>query len=217
MAGAAALVVVIVVVVGIVFWPKPTPKPPANQVKLQVIADGVSVGAPNAPATIDIFNEPICPQCGEFIRTYGSEMQTAIDDKKIIVHYHLLNFLDPDSASRDYSTRALAASLCVAAANDPKVYTDYYGALFSSNFQPKEGGTSDPSDTELAQLAESTGASSEVTNCITSGKNNTEAGTKATTAYQTLHRLMPDPATPAVYNGTQKVDTSDSSWLSRLS
>jgi hypothetical protein len=93
-----------------------------------------------------------------------------------------LQVLDDAVASGDYSTRAVAASLCVASANDPKVYTDFYAALFASDFQPKEGGSSDPSDSELAQRAESVGAPSSVADCITSGQEIDNAKTKCSTA-----------------------------------
>ena len=216
-AAAAAVVAVTLVVVFVLLIPSPHPSPPANPVKMQVLNDGVSVGADGAPKTIDVFNEPMCPQCGTFIRSYSTEMQTATNDKKVKVRYHLLNFLDNKSPSGDYSTRALAASLCVASANDPKLYTDFYAGLFAGDFQPKEGGSTDPSDSELAQVATSVGAPSSVADCITSGQQLRSARTKATNAQDTLQGLMPDSSTPVVFDGKTKVDTSDSGWLNRLS
>jgi serine/threonine protein kinase, bacterial len=182
-----------------------------------VLDDGVSIGADQVPKTIDVFNEPMCPQCGVFIRTNSTKMQTAIDDKKIQVHYHLLDFLDPKSASGDYSTRAVAAALCVASANDPKLYTDFYSALFASDFQPKENASTDPSNDDLAQRAQSVNAPSSVTDCIKSGQQLDTAKTKASNAGNTLQGLMSQPSTPAVFNGTTKLDTTDSDWLNHLS
>jgi serine/threonine-protein kinase len=215
LAGAAALLAVVLVVV-LIIWLLPDSSPPANTVKLQVLDDGVSVGAADAPTTIDVFNEPICPKCADFIRSYSTDLQTAIDDKKITVRYHLLNLLDDASASRDYSTRALAASLCVASTDDPKLYTDFYAGLFANDFQPEENGSTDPSDSDLADLAESLGASNAVKICITSGQNLSAAKTKASNASHTLESLMSEPTTPQVFNGTTQIDTSDSSWLDNL-
>jgi serine/threonine protein kinase, bacterial len=211
----ALLAVVLVVVLAVWLWPSPNPAP--NAVKLQVLDDGVSIGAASAPTTIDVFNEPICPKCGEFIRSYQTDLETKINDKQISVHYHLLNFLDDSSASHDYSTRAIAASLCVASENDPKLYTDFYAGLFGSVFQPEENGSTDPSDSKLADLATTFGANSSVKGCIGSGENLEPAKTKATNAYDTLQRLMSDPSTPSVFNGKKHIDTSNSSWLDRLS
>jgi serine/threonine-protein kinase len=216
-AAAAVVVAVALLVVFVLVIPSQHPSPPANPIKLQVLNDSVSVGADEAPKTIDVFNEPMCPQCGAFIRSYSAEMQTATNDKKVKVRYHLLNFLDNMSASGDYSTRAVAASLCVASANDPKLYTDFYAGLFAGDFQPKERGSTDPSDSDLVQVATSVGAPSKVTDCITSGQQLDAAKSKATNAQDTLQGLMSQPSTPAVFDGKTKVDTSDSGWLNRLS
>jgi serine/threonine protein kinase, bacterial len=214
----AAAAAVVVIVVGFVVWRlvQQGPLPPANDVKLQVLDDAVSIGAVDAPKTIDVFNEPMCPPCGQFIRSNSTKMQTAIDDKKIQVHYHLLDFLDPKSASGDYSTRALAAALCVASADDPKLYTDFYAALFASDFQPQENASTDPSNDDLAQRAESVNAPSSVTDCIKSGQQLDAAKTKAANAANTLHGLMSQPSTPRVFDGKTEVDTTDSDWLNRL-
>ncbi|MBV8966624.1 MAG: protein kinase [Mycobacteriaceae bacterium] len=210
--------VVLAVVVGLVIWLvfASPPSPPANAVKLQVLDDSVSVGSDEAPKTIDVFNEPICPPCGQFIRSYSAQMYTAITDKKIKVHYHLLNFLDSRSASSDYSTRALAAALCVASADDPKLYTDFYAGLFASDFQPKENASTDPDDDRLAQLAQSVGSPGSVTDCIKSGQDLGAAKTKATNANNTLQGLLSNISTPSVFDGKDKIDISDSQWLNHL-
>ena len=93
----------------------------------------------------------------------GADIRRAVNDKKIAVRYHLLNQLDRQSASGDYSTRAVAASFCVADTGDPDHYQAFYAALFASDFQPKkkpkkETDTStDRTDADLAQLAQRTG------------------------------------------------------------
>jgi serine/threonine protein kinase, bacterial len=217
-----AVAVVVLIIAGIVIVqlltsnPSP-PSPAANAVKLHVLDDAVSIGADQAPKTIDVFNEPMCPQCGVFITNNSTPMQTAITDQKIQVHYHLLNFLDPKSASGDYSTRAVAAALCVASANDPKLFTDFYAALFASDFQPKENASTDPTNDDLAQRAQSVNAPSSVTDCIKSGQQLEAAKTKASNAGNTLQGLMSQPSTPAVFDGTTKLDTTDSNWLNHLS
>ena len=120
--------------------------------------DGVLVGSPAARTIIDVFDEPICPACGAFVRSSSAQIQQAVDARRIAVRYHLLNFLDEDSASKSYSTRAVAASYCVAAGKDPKVYQDFYAGLFAADFQPQENGSIDPTDDDLASLADRTGA-----------------------------------------------------------
>ncbi len=195
--------------------PSAPPPQAADAVALKVFDDGVSIGSSVAPVTIDIFNEPICPPCGSFIRANASDMDTAVNNKKLTVRYHLLNFLDSVSHSKNYSTRAVAATYCVAAANDPKLYSDFYSGLFASNFQPAEHAPEDRADGELAQLAKSVGAGTSVTDCIKSGNELGTAQTKAAAGYAQLNSLNAG-ATPFVWDGSKSVNFSDAAWLTKL-
>jgi serine/threonine-protein kinase len=231
--GAAAIVVA--VIVGLVVFlnrpsppsPQPSPQPSPSQsspqadaVKLRILDNGVFVGSSAAPTTIDIFNEPICPPCGVLQRTYATDIETAVDNKKLAVRYHLLNFLDTQSASKDYSTRAVAATYCVAAQNDPDLYIRFYSALFETFFQPLEvekGGSTDRTSAELAHLAQKVGADSKVISCIESGDDVSIASTKAANGQMTLAGLPGGSSgTPKVYHGTQLVNTDDPNWLTKL-
>jgi serine/threonine-protein kinase len=222
--GVAATVVVAVVVVALVVahpWQRsspaaPTTPPPApDAVLLRVLDDGVFVGSEAAPVTIDIFNEPMCPPCGSFIRSYAGDIDTAVDNKKLAVRYHLLNFLDDKSHSKNYSTRAVAATYCVAAQNDPKLYTAFYSGLFASNFQPQEGAAEDRTDSELAQLAKTVGVDASVIACVKSGDDVGTAKAKAASAATTLSGLNAS-GTPFVWDGNKVVNYQDQGWLTRL-
>src|SRR5271163_2868392 len=166
--------------------PPAPPPPPPDAVGLRVLDDGVYVGSSVAPITIDIFNEPICPPCGSFIRSNAGDIETAVNNKKLAVRYHLLSFLDDKSHSKNYSTRAVAASYCAAAQGDPKVYTDFYSGLFATDFQPAEGGAEDRTDGELANLAKTAGADAAVLTCIKSGDDVGTAKAKVAAGDATL-------------------------------
>jgi serine/threonine-protein kinase len=189
--------------------------PPADAVQLNVLNDGVFIGNSAAIATIDVFNEPICPPCGAFIRSYASDIDTAVNNKKLAVRYHLLNFLDEQSHTKNYSTRAVAASYCVAAQNDPKVYVNFYSALFGSDFQPQENAPADRTDAELAHLAQTVGANSTATNCIKSGADLGTAQTKADNASTSLAGFNAN-GTPFVWDGSSGVDLQNPNWLTKL-
>jgi serine/threonine protein kinase, bacterial len=191
------------------------PPPPPDAVELKVLDDGVSVGSSAAPTTIDIFNEPICPPCGSFIRSNAGDIDNAVNNKKLAVRYHLLNFLDDRSHSKNYSTRAVAATYCVAAQNDPKVYTNYYSALFASSFQPAENAPEDRTDGELAQLAKTNGADASVLDCIKVGEDVGIAKAKAAAGDATLTGLNAT-GTPFVWDGTRSVNYQDPTWLTKL-
>jgi serine/threonine-protein kinase len=189
--------------------------PPADAVELRVLDDGVFVGSSAAPITIDIFNEPICPPCGSFIRSNASDIDTAVNNRKLAVRYHLLNFLDDKSKSKNYSTRAVAASYCVAAQNDPKLYTGFYSGLFASNFQPQENAPEDRTDGELAQLAKTVGVDTSVINCIKSGEDVATAKAKVEAGDATLAGLNAS-GTPFVWDGTKSINYQDAAWLTKL-
>ncbi|WP_156746535.1 thioredoxin domain-containing protein, partial [Mycobacterium sp. E1715] len=196
--------------------PEPTkPPPPADAVALRVLDDGVFVGSSAASTTIDIFNEPICPPCGSFIRSNAGDIDTAVNNKKLAVRYHLLDFLDDKSHSKNYSTRAVAASYCVAAQSDPKTYTAFYSGLFASNFQPAEDAAEDRTDGELAQLAKNVGADADVLTCIKSGDDVGTGKAKSAAGYATLSGLNAN-STPFVWDGTASVNYSDPTWLTKL-
>ena len=202
-------------------WESPTPEPssspspPPDVVALKVLDDGVFVGSSAAPVAIDVFNEPICPPCGSFIRSNASDIDSVVNNKKLAVRYHLLNFLDGASHSKNYSTRAVAATYCVAAQNDPKIYTDFYSGLFASSFQPLEQGPEDRTDSELAQLAKSVGADASVISCIKSGADLGAAATKAANGNTTLNGFH-HSGTPLVWDGNKSVDLNDPGWLTKL-
>ncbi|OBH93904.1 serine/threonine protein kinase PknE [Mycobacterium scrofulaceum] len=196
--------------------PEPTkPPPPADAVALRVLDDGVFVGSSAASTTIDIFNEPICPPCGSFIRSNAGDIDTAVNNKKLAVRYHLLDFLDDKSHSKNYSTRAVAASYCVAGQNDAKTYTAFYSGLFASNFQPAEDAAEDRTDGELAQLAKNVGADADVLTCIKAGDDVGTGKAKSAAGYATLSGLNAN-STPFVWDGTASVNYSDPTWLTKL-
>jgi serine/threonine-protein kinase len=194
--------------------PTPAPPPP-DAVELKVLDDGVSIGSATAPTTIDVFNEPICPPCGSFIRSNASDIDSAVNNKKLTVRYHLLNFLDDKSHSKTYSTRAVAATYCVAAQNDPKLYTAFYSGIFASNFQPAENAPEDRADGELAQLAKTVGADPGVIDCIKTGEDVATAKDKAAAGDATLAGLNAT-GTPFVWDGTKSVNYQDPTWLTKL-
>ncbi|OBA65025.1 serine/threonine protein kinase [Mycobacterium sp. 1100029.7] len=191
------------------------PAQPPDAVELRVLDDGVLVGSSAAPVTIDIFNEPICPPCGSFIRSNAGDIETAINNKKLTVRYHLLNFLDDKSHSKTYSTRAVAATYCVAAQNDPKLYLSFYTGLFASDFQPQEGAAEDRADGELAQLAKTSGVDTNTINCIKSGQDVATAKAKSEAGDATLAGFNAT-GTPFVWDGTKSVNYQDATWLTKL-
>lgn len=193
--GGIAFVVVIIVVVVAILWQRHndgprndgygTVKDPA--VELSLLDGGaVQLARPEAAPVIDIFEDPMCPYCSDLEDKHGQELAQKIDEGVVAVRYHLINFLDAQSASGDYSTRAVAASRCVAETENARIYSAFHAGLFDPDFQPEEGGDSDPNDTDLADLARTSGSSDLGVECITTGEQRDAAAADSATGRDEL-------------------------------
>lgn len=220
-----ALVVVIVVIVVAILWNRGSDEPRNDgygtvrnpAVELSVVDAGVvQVGRPDAGTVIDLYEDPLCPFCGELEVGHGQELAQKIDDGIVTVRYHLLNFLDGSSATGTYSSRAVAASHCVAESENAVVYSAFHSGLFSANFQPAEGGDSDRTDDELAQLARDSGSADATASCIVDGSRSEAAAADAAAARTALSESGAK-GTPGVIIDGQVVDAlGDSSWLEKI-
>ena len=178
-------------------------------------SDGAIVlGKTNAAKTIDLYEDPLCPDCGSLEHYYGQQIAKNVDAGKLIVRYRFVNFLDSKSGTKDYSTRAIAASDCVASAGDGPTFSKFHQALFTTK-QPSEEGGSLGND-ELAAIAKDAGASQDVQQCIAKGDRVDEARDHAQAAMTALKDAAGQVQTPTVLDGGKNVDTEDSTWVNKL-
>jgi protein-disulfide isomerase len=226
LAGVAVVVVIAVIVVAIL-WQRGGDEPRNDgygsvsdaAVELTVLDDGVvQLSAPGATPIVDIFEDPMCPFCGQLEVKHGQELAQKIDEGSVGVRYHMvvLPQLDESSSSGDYSSRAVAASHCVAESGSAVTYSAFHATLFSAEFQPEENGDSDHSNAELADMATASGAPESVATCITSGTMADAASADAETARAAL-AAAGAAGTPGVLVDGQVVDAlRDSSWVESL-
>lgn len=191
-----------------------TVRDPAVQVTLR--ADGVvALGRPDAQPVVDIFEDPLCPACGTLERVYGQEIAQQVDQGELTVAYHYVAFLNPKSESGDYSTRAIAATRCVAATGDGPLYSRFHDQLFVTD-QPTEG-KADHSNEALADLARTAGAPAEAVDCIATGAQLPAAEKAAESALADLNaRLDNNAATPALFHGDTRLDANNAEWVTEL-
>jgi protein-disulfide isomerase len=144
--GISAVVVVAALVIGGVIWTISD----KNKTKDQVInpatssltggvtqkRDGVvvTVGKAGAKASIDVYADFLCPICGQFEKTYKTDVEQAINDGKLQVRYHMVPLLNDRSDPPGYSLDSANAAL---AAADAGKFLQFHDALFAS--QPEEG------------------------------------------------------------------------------
>ena len=95
---------------------------------------GVPLGAKDAPVTVDVYEDFLCPACEQFERAAGAELHEMAAEGLVRVVYRPIAFLDGYSTTR-YSTRALNAAGC---AQEGGRFPEMHDELFRA--QPPEGG-----------------------------------------------------------------------------
>ena len=132
------------------------------------VVDGAVVlaGKDSASIKIDMYEDFICPACGQFFTASHTDMENALANGQIQARIHMLNFLDNNSRPPGYSMRAANASLVAAAQGK---FADYYNSLYSA--QPKEG-SAGYTDAQLANLGERLGIGGSFADEVNAGKYN---------------------------------------------
>jgi len=181
--GIAALVVVLLVVVAVVAFqagsasrpqvaatpagPSQAAGAPGNPSQtVTVTADSIEIGAINAPVTVDIYLDYMCPYCGQFERANGAELQQDVAAGTVRLNLHIMNFLD-HSSSTQYSSRA-ANAVVTLAKQAPNAVLAFHYALYEQ--QPAEG-TVGLSDAQLGQMAVQAGAPQQVADSFAAHTN----------------------------------------------
>lgn len=219
---AAVVVLVAVVVIGGVFYQHSRTTPvsagsgAATTAPVSAANGAVRVGAAGAPVTLDVYEDFLCPICAQFDAVYGQQLAQALDQGKIAINYHLLDFLDSRSASGDYSRRAAGAALCVAEAGNGSAFPAFHTAMFATTKQPKENSGSDLSNGQLAKVAAEAGGPAAAQQCISSGAQTAATTTAAQTGQATLAATGNPVATPTLLHGTTNIDINDRNWLTSL-
>ena len=80
---------------------------------------GVTVGQPNAKATIDLYLDFRCPHCKDFEDKTGPAINELVDSGAAKVTYWPMDFVNPDA-----SPRLANAWACAAAAGKARSYSD---------------------------------------------------------------------------------------------
>jgi protein-disulfide isomerase len=190
--GVVAAVVVVAVVAVIVVQSARTSSSPDAAVPANTVdgATAFAVGPADAPVTVDVYEDFLCPACRQFEATTGDTLAALAADGTAQVRYHPIAILDRASTD-DYSTRALNAAAVVGDAAGTEAFLAFHDALFAE--QPAEGGPG-LTDERLGELAAEAGAS---------GADVEEAITGL--AYEDWTREVTDAASRAGVTGTPTV------------
>ncbi|WP_248582630.1 thioredoxin domain-containing protein [Nocardioides sp. InS609-2] len=151
--GAVAAVLVIAVVVGLVVQGQrdttgDVATPPAGASD----SFGLVLGDDGAPHTAVVYEDFLCPVCGEFEKLTNAGLADAVEAGRVQVEYRTLDFL---SQFGDYSQRSANAFAVVLDAAGPDVAKKFHDELFAD--QPSEEGPF-PEDSALVEKAVEAGA-----------------------------------------------------------
>jgi protein-disulfide isomerase len=115
----------------------------------------VPYGDTSAPVVVTVYEDFMCPFCGDFEAASRDLLHKYADAGDVQVHYRVLSFLDRASSGSDYSTRAMSALGVVLDTSGADVAAKFHDLLYEH--QPEEG-TEGLSDGELVDLAVQAGA-----------------------------------------------------------
>lgn len=118
--------------------PTPTPsssEPAAPAPKGATDSYGLAIGSPDAPHHVVVYEDYLCPFCGQLETATRDDLHVAAREGRAYVEYRPFNLLGSIS---DYSERAAAATFVVLDVSGPEVAVAYHDALYAQ--QPSESG-----------------------------------------------------------------------------
>lgn len=116
---------------------------------------GLAVGPKNAPSKVIIYEDFLCPFCGELERASSDRLSELAEEGKVQVEYRPFNLL---SSVGDYSLRATNAFAATMDQAGPEAAKKLHDELFAD--QPSESGPF-PDDKWLVEKAVQAGADQE--------------------------------------------------------
>ena len=153
-----AAVLAVLVVVGVIAYiatsSQDTPAASGSVPAGVVGGYAVPAGPSSAPVKVVVYEDFMCPYCGQFEAASRTSFAQEISAGKVQFQYHVLNFLDRSSTT-DYSTRSANALAVVLDTSGPTVAKKFHDLLFEN--QPAEG-SAGLSDSQLVDYAVQAGA-----------------------------------------------------------
>ena len=174
--------IVIIFLVAVVFWAISHKKsdsaggPPAGEARsISVSAPGklIKDSAGKPKVVLSMYEDFLCPHCGNFEQKMGSTVQQLIDTGGVQADYYMVALPPLDTAqSQYYSSRAGNAAYCVADADTSPgkdAFRRFHAALYAQ--QPGETSSSFPTNQNLIETARLAGVASQtLSDCINNGK-----------------------------------------------
>lgn len=133
--GAVLVVLIVAVTTGILIMNSNSSSYTASQAPAGTNGSNnlqVPVGASNAPSTLTVYEDPRCPACGEFEKSFHSTVNKLLGEGKIKVQYHVVSFID----RHDNGSGSKNAANALGCAQNVGKFHDYHDVLYAN--QPDE-------------------------------------------------------------------------------
>lgn len=128
-------------------------------------AYGVTIGSKDAPHTLVVYEDFLCPFCGELESQTREDLAKLADEGKVLVEYRPFDLLS--GRFGDYPIRAASAFSVVLEKSGPEVAKKFHDLLYEN--QPAEDSGDSVTNEDLVDLAVEAGATeSDVAADITS-------------------------------------------------
>ncbi|WP_370061327.1 DsbA family protein [Mycobacterium sp. MAA66] len=154
--GLTALVVVFAVALVLYIVMNGKPKANPNEVRaIHLAASNVVTkpGTSDPKVTVSVYEDFLCPVCGNFEKGYGPTLSKLVDSGAIAVDTYMVSLLGRGDKN-SYSTRSAAIAYCVADENKD-AYRRFHSALYAN--QPEETASVFPDNTKLLEIARQAG------------------------------------------------------------
>lgn len=138
-----------------------------NDVPFTVGDTAITVGASDAPVTIDLYEDYSCPHCADYEAAVGPALYALAASGDVVVNFHPIQIVTA------YGASAGSAATCVAT-NDAQNWPDFHSALFANHSQQSDGWRAK----DFSSFAEQRGITDEATlSCINKGTYTAWIGT----------------------------------------
>jgi protein-disulfide isomerase len=166
--GLTAVVVIFAIVLVIYIVMNGDKKPAQGEAKSIRVTSSKLVtkeGTSDPKAVLSLYEDFLCPACGNFERQFGPTVSNLIDSGAVAADYYMVSILDRQGDG--YSSRASNAGYCVAD-ESMDAFRRFHAALYAQ--QPEEGVGPFPDNSRLTEVARQAGVAGKVPECINSGR-----------------------------------------------
>ena len=162
--GLTAIVVIFAVVLVLYIVMNKEDKPASGEAKSIRVTSAELIkkdGADEPKAVLSLYEDFLCPACGNFEKQFGPTVSKLIDSGAVAADYYMVSILDRQGDG--YSTRAANAAYCVAE-ESTDAFRRFHAGLYAQ--QPEEGVGPFPDNARLIEVARQAGVTGGVPDCI---------------------------------------------------